>query len=455
MYGIDNFYLNNLFFNYIVYDSLSNNISEAMVSKDNEEKLTDEADTVAAIPLSLSIKKLLVENSAITYNDESLKDPFSFCISDLKIAADNFNSETTGALTLDALAGNGGNLHAKWDGSLNDNSNQYLMVSLKNIALKDLSPYSCSLFGYPISSGTLSFIDESTIRDNIIESTNNLDIFNLRVDEARKDIKPQIKNIPFKTALYLVRDVNNHIKLDVPVKGDLSSPKFSYKKALIKTLSNVLLKITISPFAIIANSMGMGDLNLEEMDIIFSDDQLNPEHTEVLTALATILKDQPNLTLTLENKINLNKDTKTLALNILKEDYYLACNPTKTAKTLSTLDIKNINAIKDSDKQFVAFANSLCSEKKKVKIDEQAVFIYNADSLEVRLLNIAAARNSNINKFLIESQSVPSERFLIKEINIEDLRNYKGKDKIITGTEEISAPVTDISAENDSIVPLI
>lgn len=49
------------------------------------------------------------------------------------------------------------------------------------------------------------------------------------MDKKRKELKPEM-NIPLKLGLYVLRDKKGHVKMDLPVGGNLDSPEFSYRK---------------------------------------------------------------------------------------------------------------------------------------------------------------------------------------------------------------------------------
>ena len=51
-----------------------------------------------------------------------------------------------------------------------------------------------------------------------------------------------------KLGMYLLTDKDNNISIDLPISGNLNDPKFSYRKALLKVLGNLLAKVVTSPF---------------------------------------------------------------------------------------------------------------------------------------------------------------------------------------------------------------
>ena len=120
-----------------------------------------------------------------------------------------------------------------------------------------------------------------------------------RIDSRRKDVEPQQK-LPLKTALYILKDKDDKILFDIPVKGNIDNPEFSYMKIVWQTLGNLIVKVATSPIRALGNALGFGNDNLEFIEIEAHQRGLTSEQYHILGDLATIAKSDTLVFFTLE-----------------------------------------------------------------------------------------------------------------------------------------------------------
>ena len=135
-----------------------------------------------------------------------------------------------------------GSAKLRWEGTLDDMNNQNITLWLTNLDLRDCGPYCEHYTAYPLTKGNLTFRSQNVIRNRYLDGTNHLDMFEPKVDKKRREIKAEM-NIPLKQGLYVLKDKKGHVKMNLPVKGSLDSPEFSYRKIVLKAIGNVLLKV--------------------------------------------------------------------------------------------------------------------------------------------------------------------------------------------------------------------
>ena len=102
--------------------------------------------------------------------------------------------------------------------------------------------------------------------------------------------------------------------MDLPVKGNISSPEFSYRKLIFKTLTNLLVNVAMSPISFMANSLGLSPDKLEAIPLDACQWDFTSEQYTTLNDLVTILKSKPETTLVLEQEINLSQAKEELAM---------------------------------------------------------------------------------------------------------------------------------------------
>jgi hypothetical protein len=116
-------------------------------------------------------------------------------------------------------------------------------------------------FALPFTDGIFSFSSLNTIQNSQLNGKNKIDIYKPTLGERRNDVKPQLK-LPVKAALYILKDKDDKVILDVPIKGNVDNPEFNYMKLVWKTLGNLVVKVATSPVRMLGNLGGSNDNEL-------------------------------------------------------------------------------------------------------------------------------------------------------------------------------------------------
>lgn len=283
------------------------NISRLMQAKDT----TDRPDTTEVsneppapkTPLQLRVGNLLVEHCALTYINHTLPDEFSFPVTNLTVNANNLSLRGDNNAQLRASLPGGGHLMARWEGNLDNwKEHQNLFLTVKGLDLKQLSPWTVAYTGQPVEDGVFGLTSRNSIENSQLNGQNTIDIYNPVVGKKRKDVKAE-KHLPLKAALYVLKDKDNKILLDVPVKGNVDSPEFNYMKLLWKTLGNLIVKVATSPARALGNALGLGDADLEFIAIEPTQRSFTSEQYHTLSQLATIVQSDSLIVLHLEQRM--------------------------------------------------------------------------------------------------------------------------------------------------------
>ncbi|MBO4740897.1 MAG: DUF748 domain-containing protein, partial [Bacteroidales bacterium] len=391
-------------------------------AKASEPEKQDTAQAPApSNPMIVKVGALEIEDVNFTFNDFTMAEPFSYPITNIRMKTDNFVlGDKEKALMLRAQLPNAGSLMARWKGGMSLKEDQYLYLSLKNVTLKSFSPYVLHYLAYPVKEGVLSFTTENTIRNSQLNGKNKIDIYNLNVEKKRKDLKPEY-NIPLRTALYILKDKDDKIQIDLPIKGNIDSPEFSYTKLIFKTLGNLLVKVALSPLNFVANSLGLSQDELSHVDFSLFQRDLTSEQYEKLSRLADVVKSDPDMTLELEQSVDYQAALKELPMFEMKREYYLSQNPEKQGKPLTTLDITSISEIKDKDRDFRAFAEN----KLGASLEQGLAARFPTDTIDSRVRRLMEMRNRQVSHFLVEKSQVPQGQLVIKSVDFATLKEGK------------------------------
>ena len=364
-----------------------------------EEPKSDEKSK----PLKAIVNKLAVVNTTVSATDHTPKQPFNYKVSNIAVNGSNINFNTPCAINVTAAFPEGGSLSLKYKGALSDISTMDAYISVKNLALKHFSPYSHHYTGYPISSGTMAFASENKMSGWNIESKNTIDIYNIDVGDKDSNTDPEY-TVPMKVGLYILKDKNDKIQFDVPVKGNVKDPEFSYLKIVWKTVMNLLVKVALSPFKVVGNVAATGagavgldlgkndEIRIDALATSFSSEQY-AKAQKMVEALAKDNKLKMNFVQT----FNLKRTVDAYKTRKLKTEFYKA---TQNKTTLNELDEKAIQAITDKDSAYAAYADTHAKE-----LDRK--------TLEKEILEMAEARNQELLKTLQQQPGVTKKNVTV------------------------------------------
>ncbi len=241
-----------------------------------EEEQTDTAaapDAAKAIPLQLHLRQLDLDHINFTYADHTLPDEFVFPVTNLRVKAQDITTTGNNNAKIFANLPDGGVLLVDWHGNISDwKQYQQLRLDVRNLHLKSLSPYMVAFFGMPFTEGIFSFTSLNTIRNSQLDGQNKIDIYKPTLGDRRKEVDAKLK-LPVKAALYILKDKDDKVILDVPIKGNVDSPEFNYMKLVWKTLGNLVVKVATSPLRMIGNLGGDSD------ELFIAIDPLDPDFT--------------------------------------------------------------------------------------------------------------------------------------------------------------------------------
>ena len=385
--------------------------SSSVAAADSTEK------PAPAKKLKARINKLLVKNTYITATDHTIIRPFNYKVTAITVTGQNINYDTPCNVNVTASFPEGGSLSLKYHGALSNLNTMDIYISVKNLVLKHFSNYSLHYTAYPIKAGTLAFASENKIVDRNLDSKNTIDIYNITVGNKVDDIDPEY-TVPMKIGLYILKDKDDKIQFDVPVKGNLDDPEFSYGKIIWKTVLNLLVKVAVSPFRLVGN-LAMAGANALGFDLGKNNEVVIDANTETFTSeqyakaikMTEMIQKDPNLMLTFTQYYNPRKTAKEYKVKQLKIDYYKQKN-NKTE--LNELDHRAIDEMNESEKEFKAYVKEHSAE-----IDKNYM-------MKV-LPKMAAQRNADLLKVLRAQPGVTKKNLKVITAPRESLRNYKDK----------------------------
>ena len=299
-YNLQRLCVDGLGVEYELFDD-GNTIGRLLVQheQDSTESVDAAPANASATPATFEVGSLQVRRSQVHYVDHTLPDKFDFRVDQIAVDAVNLSSSGINSARLRATLPTGGTVKANWQGRLQRwQYFQLLTLDVDGFDLRQVNPYVVAYTGREFEDGIFGLHTTLRIDQSQLENHNTIDIYKATVGKKRRHFEPRA-NIPLKTALYLLKDKNDRIMIEMPVSGDISNPEFKYMKAVWKTLGNLLVKVATSPVRGISQALGHGDQELDFLAIDAERQALQSEHFHTLGQLASILQADDNVQLLL------------------------------------------------------------------------------------------------------------------------------------------------------------
>ncbi len=394
-------------------------LDEKIDSTETEAEEVDTSTKAAKNPIDFLIKDLTINDSRFSYCDYTLRDTVRIPVSQVSSGIQNFRLDGPIVANLSAVVGESGQLTAHWEGNFSNIENQKFGVLLKNFKLKTISPYSVHYLAHPISDGVMSFADKSTIVNNYITSDNKIDIYNCVVEKKIKGAEKEF-NIPLRAAVYILSDRNGKIAFDLPVKGDLKSPEFSYGKIIFKTFCNLIVKIAAAPIDLIVKSLNKEPDIFADIQYDIHPQGLGSESDDQLNKIVDALKEKDELILEVQQSLNREENRKEYALFSAKMDY---CRQNGTADGPALFNAAA--AVKNSDSKFQKYVEKqLDGASVNGDLGDKCLKLYDLGTIDSHINKNIERRNEHILS-VFTTQGIPAER--IQMMPIGDKPTPKGK----------------------------
>jgi hypothetical protein len=188
-----------------------------------------------------------------------------------------------------------------------------LEAKIDDFDLPSLSSYVVKLIGYKVNSGHVDADIELRSLQGDLEGRSKLKIRNVEVVPADAEIMERFERqlrVPLPTALAVLEDSQNKIKLKVPITGNIADPKFNFtdafNQALVKGVTKSAvsyLKYIFQPYGTMMTVVELGivagkKITAVRLDPVFFDpgsDKISHTSVPYLERVAELMKTRPEV----------------------------------------------------------------------------------------------------------------------------------------------------------------
>ncbi|WP_144395492.1 DUF748 domain-containing protein [Pleionea sediminis] len=293
------------------------NNTKADNNQADEPQKTTQPGEKSAFKFNIAELKVTTENS-IRIKDKSLSQEPQIELSKLNLTSSNINNQKAPFnYQLKMLINDAGLLESEGEVKLDQQTIPDVLAKLKLSAL-DLVPFSAyaiRYLGYRIDQGHMNINGDIKIQSGKIDSefklkTSKFELSDLE-DHEEHALNAEL-GVPLSTALTLLENNDDEIKLEIPIHGDADSPNFSVAD-VISTVTVKAIKAAIvyqySPFGLLTLANGLIDLatGLNFDPIVFSPGEalLTSEHKNQLEEIAQLTRQKPQISIVFCGKVSL------------------------------------------------------------------------------------------------------------------------------------------------------
>jgi len=288
-----------------------------------------------------------------------------------------------------------------------------IKLTASEIELPRLTTYSLKYAGYPIIKGELSLDVDYHVKDNQLTANNSLILDQLTFGDKVEG--PDATHLPVPFLISLLTDSEGRINLDLPISGTLNDPQFSIGGLIGRVFLDMVEKVAISPFALLAHSFGhtSGGDELAYIEFDSGSAILSTAAKNKLDTIVQALKKRPALQLDVSGRADVNADTEGLRHQKLEAQIRRFVYPDGEEGANALVSIPDraraVNQIYSAAK-FTKPRNALGIAKTLPVADMEQLIITNTVVTDDDIRDLALQRESVVHAYLTDADHVAPER---------------------------------------------
>lgn len=252
----------------------------------------------------------LSPGSQFTFADKGIKPALSRVLDIEKLSIENLNTRNPDEqMHMILKAKNGDYATIESDVKIVPSANRLTMeaqATVREIELPPVSPYVSSALGYQIQSGQLNMDLNLKSNQGVLDGNSHIVLRQFDLG-GQKDSNAllQVGAVPLDLAVDALKNRDNNIVLDLPMKGDIDNPDFQWqnffmlpiRQGLFKASSTYLMQ-TFIPYAnVITLVQFAGEqalrLRVEPLQFALDEEDITaPEQEEFLDQMIKLMKDR-------------------------------------------------------------------------------------------------------------------------------------------------------------------
>ena len=247
-----------------------------------------------------------IDSGLVLFRDYSCGEAFNYNFDEINFKVDSISSVEDWVKAYSTMRLNKrGKLKAELGINPSDPFELKVNYVVTNFQLSDFDLYSKYYVGFPILLGNLYWQGKTNITARQLSGENKLIIRNAKLGKKSGGLM----NVPLKLALYILKDVNGDIILNIPLAGDMNNPKTKIGKLVWQTVKNLIVKVVASPFKALSGLLGVDPDDLKGIQFNYADTTITDTHLRRIKQFIAVEKKKPDMKIELfyYNDVDLEK----------------------------------------------------------------------------------------------------------------------------------------------------
>ena len=430
-YIIDSTSLNHPYYKYENYDYLDNietmfgrngaNVSATWVDTDQFNLIRKIAHYIKILAKNFfesdyKINKLAIYDGDVIYNDFTLAEKFSIEANSLYVVADSVDNNLKRVnFSLKSGIKPYGNISVNLSINPKDSSDFDMQYHVQRVPATLFNPYMIKYTSFPFDRGSLELNGSWNVRNGIIKSNNHLLLVDPRVNTRLKN--KNFSWLPMRLVMFFTRENGNVIDYEIPITGNLKSPKFHLKDVLFHILGNIFVKPATTPYRMEVKSIENEIEKTLTLKWQMRQSILLPDQERFIKKITNFLKNSPEATIAVYPMLYVEKEKEYILFFEAKKKYFLLSKGSKNL-AISKDDSLKIDKMSVKDSTFVHFLNKRAQKSLMFTIQDKCI-----NFIGLPILNVKLRRLNQDRKEAFMSQ--------FKDKNIENrVKIYEGENTI-------------------------
>lgn len=420
-------------------------LAEKTTAAKTKSRTSNNQSATDTFPVDIDV--ISVNNAKLEFADLSLTPQFGTNIHSLNGVVNSLSTKADKVAQVEMAGKVDAYGSAKISGSLQPlNATEFTDIKLAfaNLDMSKLTPYSGKFAGRYIDSGRLSVDLHYKIKQQQLVAENKFVINKIKLGE--KVESNDAADLPLDLAIAILEDSNGVIDLDLPIKGSLDNPEFSFASIAWKAFRNVITKIVTAPFRVLGKLFGGDGEDFDGIHFEAGQSEISPPELEKLSKVSVALEKRPGLSLAIVPSYSTDVDTKAIQIEryriqVMKEMGV----ELEAGQKPGPIDLTNEEVQDAVDALYNDLTNKGLFKRLASKFEEpeeghyekaQAKLIESIEVSKADLDTLAQARGEAVKTTLI-SNSISQER-----LSIDSIVEVKANEKVVNIELKLDAKAT-------------
>jgi len=412
-YLFDSVSLTHPYFKYERYDELDN-IRKMFVKKGRNHSgmdansstfnlLTTIGNYIALLSKNFfhsnyKINRLALYNGHFIYNDFSLNEKFEGEMTPITVISDSIDKNLDRVtVSFSSNIKPSGSIKIGLSINPKDSGNFDLNYHFQHVSAALFNPYLISLTSYPLNRGIIELNGAWHVRKSTIQSKNHLQIIDPRVTGriSNKDTKW----LPMWLVMAIVRDRGNVIDYQVPITGNLKSPKLHLKDIIWNSLENIVAKPATTPYRIMVRNVEAEIEKSLSLNWEMHTGIIDKNQEQFLKKIAHFLAKNPEASIEVHPQLYMRKEKEYILLFEAKKKYFLASHH-KSNTLFNSNDSTRVEYMSVKDRLFLRYLDRQTKDPLIYTVQEKSELLLGSKRIDGKLELMNKAReNSFMNSF--------------------------------------------------------